>query len=100
MAIVSDPTVVVAHFEATPGKEKALLELLRGLIEPTRKEAGCLRYELNQEIENPAAFAFAEKFASRDAFTTHLKMRHIKQFAEQSIELIESRRVRIHRQIQ
>jgi quinol monooxygenase YgiN len=99
MAILIEPTVVVAHFEATPGKEKALLELLRGLIEPTRKEAGCLRYELNQEIEKPAAFTFAEKFASRDAFTTHLKMRHIKQFAEQSIELIESRRVRIHREL-
>jgi quinol monooxygenase YgiN len=81
MANRMDPAVVVAHFQATPGKEAALLQLLRGLIEPTRKEADCLRYELNQEIENPAAFTFAEKFASRDAFTTHLKMRHIKQFA-------------------
>lgn len=99
MANRMNPAVVVAHFKATPGNEAALLGLLRGLIEPTRKEAECLRYELNEEIENPAAFTFAEKFASRDAFTTHLKMRHIKQFAEQSIELIESRRVRIHREL-
>jgi quinol monooxygenase YgiN len=43
MASQTDPILVVAHFTAKPGKEGALLELLCSLVEPTRKEAGCLR---------------------------------------------------------
>jgi quinol monooxygenase YgiN len=95
----ADQVAVVAHISARPGKEGDLLKLLRGLLEPTRNEVGCIRYELNQEIENPAAFTFAEKFASPNAYAAHLKMRHVKRFAEQSIDLVESRRVRMHREL-
>jgi quinol monooxygenase YgiN len=99
MASQTDPIIVVAHFTAKPGKEAALLELLCGLVEPTRKETGCLRYELNQEIENPAAFTFAEKFSSREAFESHVKTPHIKGFGERSPDLVESRQVRLHREL-
>jgi quinol monooxygenase YgiN len=99
MANHVDQIIVVAHFTAKPGKEAALLELLCSLMEPTRKEAGCLRYELNQEIENPAAFTFAEKFSSREAFESHVKSPYIKGFGERSPDLIESRQVRLHREL-
>jgi len=99
MANHVDQIIVVAHFKATPGKEAALLELLRGLVEPTRNEAGCIRYELNQEIENPAAFTFAEKFSDREAFEAHSKSPYIKSFRERSAGLIESRQVRLHREL-
>jgi len=94
-----DQITVVAHFTAKPGKEAALLEVLRGLLEPTRKEAGCLRYELNQEIENPAAFTFAEKFTNREAFEAHVKTPYVKNFGERSGDLVESRQVRLHREL-
>lgn len=58
---------IVAHFTAKPGKTEELLKWLEGLPEPTRKEPGCIRYELNQEVENQAAFTFAEKFVNRAA---------------------------------
>jgi quinol monooxygenase YgiN len=99
MADHGEHTIVVAHFTAKSGKEAALLELLRGLIEPTRKEAGCLRYELNQEIENPAAYTFAEKFRNREAFDAHAKSPYIKSFGERSAGLFESRQVRLHREL-
>lgn len=40
--------VCVASFLAKPGKEQALIEALGALIPDTRKEDGCIRYELNQ----------------------------------------------------
>jgi quinol monooxygenase YgiN len=91
--------VVVAHFTAQQGKEGELLDLLHSLLEPTRKEAGCIRYELNQEIENPRAFTFAEKFASREAFDAHVKMPYVARFAEQSAALVESKHIRLHREL-
>lgn len=94
-----DQIVVVAHFIAVEGKENELLAVLHRLIEPTRKEPGCLRYELNQEADNPRAFTFAEKFASREAFDAHTKTPHIGRFRQESQGLIESREVRLHREL-
>ena len=34
-------------------------ELLK-ILEPTRKEDGCIQYELHQDIENPSIFMFYE----------------------------------------
>lgn len=99
MASDVDPIIVVAHFTAKPGKEAALLELMCSLIEPARKEAGCLRYELNQEIENPAAFTFAEKYSSREVFDAHVKTPRLNDFRERSPSLLESRKVRLHREL-
>jgi quinol monooxygenase YgiN len=91
--------VVVVHFTAKPGKEEDLLTLLHGLLEPTRKEPGCLRYELNHEIENPRAFTFAEKFVSREAFEAHSKMPYVKEFSARARDLIESRQLRQHQEL-
>jgi quinol monooxygenase YgiN len=99
MAIDVDPIIVVAHFTAKPGKEAALRELCCSLVEPARQEAGCLRYELNQEIENPAAFTFAEKYSSREVFDAHVKTPRLNDFRERSPDLIESRKVRLHREL-
>ncbi|TAK94934.1 MAG: antibiotic biosynthesis monooxygenase, partial [Verrucomicrobia bacterium] len=38
---------VVATFKARPGKESELRAALIGLVAPTRKEAGCLNYDLH-----------------------------------------------------
>jgi quinol monooxygenase YgiN len=94
-----DEVVVVAHFTARQGKEGELLKLLYGLLEPTRKKAGCIRYELNQEIENPSAFTVAEKFASREAFDAHVKMPYVARFGEQLAALVESKHIRLHREL-
>jgi len=45
--------------------------LLLDLIEPTRAEAGCLRYELLQGYNDPAEFTFVEAFETDAAFTAH-----------------------------
>lgn len=95
----AEEIVVVAHFSAMQGKEGELLNVMHSLLEPTRREPGCMRYELNQEIENPRAFTFAEKFAAREAFEAHLKMPHVASFADQSASLVESKQVRFHREL-
>ncbi|MEI7534331.1 MAG: antibiotic biosynthesis monooxygenase, partial [Verrucomicrobiae bacterium] len=38
---------VVATFQARPGKETELKNALIGLVAPTRKEAGCINYDLH-----------------------------------------------------
>ena len=52
---------VVARIVARPGRVEELCALLRGLIEPTRREPGCVTYELLQNTPDPTDFTFVEE---------------------------------------
>ncbi len=72
------PITVIATFQARPGKEAELKNALIGLVTPTRKEAGCLNYDLHQLPENPARFLFHENWTSKAHLDAHLQSAHIK----------------------
>ena len=44
-----------------PGKEAALHAVLTGLLTLTRKESGCLNYDLHQSPDNPVKFLYSTK---------------------------------------
>ena len=68
---------VVATFQAKPGKETELKTALTGLLAPTRKEAGCVNYDLHASPEDPAKFLFHENWASKELLDAHLKSPHV-----------------------
>ena len=74
----SQTVTVVATFQARPGKEAELRAVLIGLIAPTRKEAGCLNYDLHQSTEGAAKFLFHENWTSKAALDAHLQSPQIK----------------------
>ena len=74
------PVVLNVHMQAVPGRERDLEAQLRGLLEPTRKEPGCLAYELHADPENPGKFMFYEKFESQAALDSHLASPHFQKF--------------------
>ena len=45
--------VCVAEFRAKEGKTDELIAAMHPLMQPTHKEAGCIRYELNQRTDDP-----------------------------------------------
>ncbi|WP_375466945.1 putative quinol monooxygenase [uncultured Nostoc sp.] len=63
---------VVARFVAIPNKVEELKAILLGLIEPTRLEAGVIKYELLQNQSDPTDFTFVEEWESEAALDTHL----------------------------
>src|SRR5215218_7688915 len=75
---MSKPLTVIATFEAKPRKADELRSVLTRLLEPTRKEAGCLNYDLHQLAENPAKFLFHENWTSKAHLEAHLQSAHIK----------------------
>ena len=68
---------VVARIVAKPDKVEEVRELLSGLIEPTRREEGCVAYELLQNRSDPTDFTFVEEWASDAAFDAHFTTLHI-----------------------
>lgn len=68
---------VVARVVARPGKEDELRVLLRGLVEPTRREPGCVTYELLQNTANSTDFTFVEEWRSEADLDAHLQSAHL-----------------------
>ena len=68
---------VVAHLQSKPGCEEALRSVLTGFVAPTRLEAGCLRYDLHIDLDDPSKFTFIEEWESREALNLHGQSAHI-----------------------
>jgi quinol monooxygenase YgiN len=81
------PVTVVATFVARAGKETELRNALIRLVAPTRKESGCLNYDLHISPENPGRFLFHENWTAKAALDAHLQSPHIQALATRLEEL-------------
>jgi len=68
---------VVAIAETSTDKAEELKSVCLGLIEPTRKESGCISYNLYQDTTNPGKFTFIENWQSKEHLDVHLKSPHL-----------------------
>ena len=74
-------------FQALPGKETALRQELTKLLEPTRKEDGCLFYDLHVNTNDPSKLLFHESWTSQAHHAAHDKTPHIQSFRTRVGEL-------------
>lgn len=68
---------VVARIVARPESVDKVREGLRSLLEPTRREAGCILYELMQNESDPTDFTFYEEWSNGAALDAHARSAHI-----------------------
>jgi quinol monooxygenase YgiN len=83
------PLHVIAMLRARPGAEPELRELALGLIEPTRAEAGCLRYELLEDPDDNASLTFVETWQSETHLLAHLETPHLLHARARYAELLQ-----------
>jgi len=69
--------VIVAKFVAHAEHVEHVARELHGLVEPTRAEAGCERYDLHRSVEDARVFLFFEEWSSRPAWEAHLSAPHL-----------------------
>lgn len=62
---------IVAEVHAKLGAEDELRRDLTAVVEPSRNEPSCLRYELLRDQSDPGRFVFVEHWASRGAQQKH-----------------------------
>ncbi|MEH2433537.1 MAG: putative quinol monooxygenase [Nostoc sp.] len=67
---------VVARIIALPNKVEELKAVLLELIEPTRQEAGAIKYELLQNQYDSTDFTVVEEWTSHEALNAHLDSPH------------------------
>jgi quinol monooxygenase YgiN len=74
----SKPFALLVTIKAKAGKEKDVEAVFAPCIAATKKEAGCLAYELNRDPDDPTTYVMYEKFKSVSALDDHLKQDHTK----------------------
>ena len=79
---MAETLTIVARIGAVPGQGDALEKEMRILVEGTRKEAGCLKYDLNRGTEKPDIFVFVEEWESKPLWEAHMQGQAIRAFNE------------------
>ena len=68
---------MVARIEANKDSIDLVKAELLKLIGPTRKEEGCIQYDLHQDNDRPEVFLFYENWASRELWQVHMANAHL-----------------------
>ncbi|MBI5483322.1 MAG: antibiotic biosynthesis monooxygenase [Deltaproteobacteria bacterium] len=82
---------VVAKIVAKKDCIEAVKAELLKLIPPTRKENGCIEYNLHQDNSDPAVFLFVETWESAAAIEKHITTDHYKAYAKALDGLLEEK---------
>lgn len=89
---MSELTVVAKVIARKESVEIVKSELLK-LIEPTRKEHGCINYALHQDNEDSAIFIFYEIWESLACLESHMSTDHFKSYVSAVGSLIAEKTV-------
>jgi quinol monooxygenase YgiN len=90
-ANLKDPTMpfaLLVRFEAKEGAGEKLEASFAKAIKLSRKEKGCLAYDLNRDPKMPSHYVLYERWQNLSSLEAHLKSAHI---AAMLTELNESR---------
>jgi quinol monooxygenase YgiN len=68
------------------------------LIEETRKESGCISYDLCQDIDNSNILTFIEKWESKQHLDEHMKTAHFMEIVPMLKDLRESSELSIYKE--
>lgn len=86
---MSEPVLhLIATITAYEGAEAQVEAALRALVEPTRAEPGCERYDLCFHCEAKDRFILVERWASHAAWRAHMATSHVNRFRETTAGLI------------
>ena len=86
-----DAVALVVMMHAKPGQELLLQAELSALIRPTRKEEGCILYDLHRSADVPGDFLFFEIWASREAHAEHKRTPHFLRWNARKDTLLAAR---------
>lgn len=79
---------VVARFKAKPGLERQVADALSSLVQPTRKEPGCVNYDLHQSPEDKTLFLFYENWTSKRDLDEHLETPYLRDFLSKAPDIL------------
>jgi quinol monooxygenase YgiN len=94
-----DAVTLMVLLRAREGQETILEAELRALVAPSRKEEGCLRYDLYRSADTPGALLLHEVWETREAHTEHTNSPHFLRWNARKDALLAGRDATFWRQV-
>jgi quinol monooxygenase YgiN len=94
-----EAVTLIVQLRPRDGQETLLEAELRALVGPTRKEDGCLTYDLHRSADAPSAFLLHEIWASREAHSRHTNTPHFLRWNARKDSLLASRDITYWKQV-
>jgi len=94
-----DAVTLSVILRAREGQETLLEAELRALVGPSRREEGCLAYNLHRSIDTPGALLLHEVWTRREAHTEHTHTPHFLRWNARKDALLASRDANFWKQI-
>jgi quinol monooxygenase YgiN len=82
---------LIVMLRAKEGQQLLLEAELRALVGPTRKEEGCLQYDLHAATDHPGSYLLHEVWASREDHGAHTRTPHFLRWNARKDALLTSR---------
>ena len=90
---------IVATIIVNPEFQDDVQPIFKKLVEGSRKEPGCIRYELNQSIDNPCIYVVIESWQSKQAIDFHNAQPHFVEFANFAKTHVDRLQISIVKQV-
>jgi len=85
----SKPFTMVVQLNVKAGQQERFEAAFAPAIKATRKEKGCLAYDLNRDTKSPTAYMVYERWQNITALEAHLKTAHIVKLLETVGDMLE-----------
>ncbi|MBS7562827.1 antibiotic biosynthesis monooxygenase [Mucilaginibacter sp. Bleaf8] len=79
---------ITAVIKAKPDTVQALTDIFKPLVEATRMEEGCKRYDLHQVMNEATTFIMMEEWQSQESIDKHNQSAHFQQFVADAKPLL------------
>jgi quinol monooxygenase YgiN len=77
--------IVIAQYQAEPGRGDTIAATLRDHVAVTRTEPGCIEFVAHRMSDDPDRFLLYERYVSEEAFEAHRASPHFRAYVEGTI---------------
>lgn len=86
---------LIATFEVKPGTAAEVLAAAQPCIDGTRKEAGCISYDLVQSMTDENTLMFIERWEDKAALASHFEEPHLIAWREAGAQFTVNKKLEI-----
>ena len=90
---------VVAKNKINVEKLETVLSMYEELVNSTRKEEGCIAYELYQDVEDPSVLTMIEEWEDKASLDRHMKTEHFMRIVPMVGEHVTKRALNIYHKV-
>jgi quinol monooxygenase YgiN len=87
--------IFLVHSHIQPEHVERFKEITIQNAEASRGEAGCVRFDVLQQADDPTRFTFIEMFSSEEDGVIHRETSHFKKWLEEAVPLMVEQRTRV-----